>query len=391
MNEIVHPNQCMGCGACAQSCPKHCITMQPDEEGFSHPIIDSSKCINCKRCQQVCPILSDNVAKHLPTQAYGAHACDETIVQNSSSGGVFTLLGQAVLDRGGVVFGAAFDTPYRVRHIAIHSKEELCLLRGSKYVQSDLGTTFHEAKSYLQNGNWVLYSGTPCQIAALKSYLGRDYATLLCVDTICHSVPSAKVWQILLVEAEQQIGSPVVSANFRDKKTDWEHYFLSLRFTNQQELSYDSTHNIYMQAFIQGLSTRPSCYSCRFKGENHYSDITLGDFWGVRYASPNCMHENGTSLVLVHTQRGDDFLNYCKDNMILQQTDLQEALDGNPAYSISSNANRFREKFFAQLGWTPLGELVPQLLKPTFRDRCLVRLKRCFLVRALRFIRRQFK
>lgn len=391
MNEIVTENLCMGCGACMNTCPKGCISMEPDCEGFLRPKINTALCIDCKRCQSVCPALSKNQMVQIPVHAYGAHSKDGDIVHSSSSGGIFTLLGREVLGRGGVAFGAAFAGPDCVRHIAIQNETELWRLRGSKYVQSKIGRTYQQAKQFLKEDRWVLFSGMPCQIAGLKAYLGREYEKLLCVDTICHSVPSPKVWQQFLKEAGDAAGSPVIRVNFREKQNSWDKYFLRLDFQNGKTIRYTGAENWYMQAFIQGMSTRPSCYSCKFKGENHFSDLTLGDFWGVRYADPECLYEDGTSLVLIHTEKGKQFLEDCRNDAVIQKTDFVKAIQGNPAYTIPSRPHRARELFFGNLGKVPIAEMVQQYLIPTRKELLLTHIRRCTLFHIFVRIRFYFK
>ncbi len=388
MDEIVNKDRCVGCGACRNACPKGCIGMDADQEGFLHPTINTDLCIDCRLCQSVCPVLSDRIADHLQTRAYGAHAKEQEVVHNSSSGGIFTLLSKEILNRGGVVFGASFDGPEQIQHIAVEDEVELWRLRGSKYVQSHIGITYQQAAKALKSDRWVLFSGMPCQIAGLRSYLRKDYEKLLCVDTICHSAPSPKVWKQFLNEVQSSFSSKVIKANFREKQNGWEKYFLRLDLENGETIRYTGAENWYMQAFIQGLSTRPSCYSCKFKGENHLSDLTLGDFWGVRQAAPECLHTDGTSLVLAHTEKGQHFLDLCKDQMEIRQTDFSQAIQPNPAYLRPSVPHRYRQVFFHNLGVKPIIEMVPQYLKPTVKEQIQGRLCGCMIARILGRIKR---
>ena len=198
MPQLAQPKHCTGCTACASACPKGCIAMQADENGFLYPKIDEAACVHCGLCEQSCPVTSPlPVTMQLPT-AYAAYTRDEAVRLQSSSGGVFTELAKAVLDKGGIVYGAAYDETFRVVHRAVYHADELPPLRGAKYAQSDLGTCFFDIKTELQNGKWVLFSGTPCQVAGLKAFLQQEYETLLTVDFVCHSVPSPMAWDAYL-------------------------------------------------------------------------------------------------------------------------------------------------------------------------------------------------
>lgn len=338
---------CTGCSACAQICPKGAIAMTEDAEGFLRPEISAEKCVNCGLCEKSCPILNKNVHKIPSSTAFAAHSLDNQAVAQSSSGGIFSLLAQQVLDAGGLVFGAALDESWNVRHIAVESKEDLAALRGSKYVQSSTGQTYQQAKQALTAGRPVLYSGTPCQIGGLRQFLGNDYENLLCVDTICHSVPSEKAWQAFL--QEQSSGEKIIHISFRDKRDDWQGYYMCIRTELGREVLLRPYENPYMQGFLQGLTTRPSCYRCHFKGANRISDITLGDFWGVDKTYPKHLWKQGTSLVLCHNEKGMQALKAVGDVAVLEPVDFERALEYNPAYFLSSNAHNKRTRFWSQL------------------------------------------
>ena len=363
--------------------------MVPNTEGFLYPVVDEKLCIGCHLCQRTCPIHTPKEIHPQVESAFAAHTEDDHILNESSSGGVFSLLGQAVLDQGGLVFGAAFDGPRRVRHVSACNEEEFSLLRGSKYVQSETGDSYQEVKRALLLNRLVLFSGTPCQIAGLQAFLGKDYENLFCIDTICHSVPSPKAWNTFLDEVEQTAGSPVTLANFREKKTGWERYSLYLRFENGSEQRYTGPDNFYVQSFVRGLDTRPSCYSCPAVGKNHASDITLGDFWGIQSVAPACYCQQGTSLVILHTEKGRQLLEQCRSRMVLTEVDFSAAIAQNPAYSVSAKPHPDREQVMAQLDTVPFHELVRPYLGPTKEDQRRTRLDHSFPLRTLRWIKRK--
>lgn len=347
MPKLCHASACTGCGACAQICPKGAIAMTSDAEGFLRPEISAEKCVECGLCEKTCPILDKNVHEVPSSTAFAAHSLDNHAVAQSSSGGLFSLLAQQILDAGGMVFGAALDENWNVRHIAVESKGDLAALRGSKYVQSRLGHTYQQAQQALKAGRPVLFSGTPCQIGGLRSFLGKDYENLLCVDTICHSVPSEKAWQAFLLE--QSGGEKIAHVSFRDKRDGWQSYYMCIRTESGREVLLRPGENPYMQGFLQGLTTRPSCYQCHFKGNHRLSDITLGDFWGVEKTYPQHLWKAGTSLVLCHSEKGQQALKAIGDEAVLEPVNDEQALEYNPAYFRSSNAHSKRARFWSQL------------------------------------------
>ena len=226
------PEDCCGCSACAQTCPRQCIRMIPDSEGFEYPHVDLTACIDCGLCSLVCPVLKQNTAK-TPLQAYAAKNNDEETRRLSSSGGVFTSLAESVLKRGGVVFGASFDRNWDTVHTYTGNIDGLSAFRGSKYTQSRIGTSYRDAETFLNEGREVLFSGTPCQIAGLKGFLRKDYSRLFTVEILCHGVPSPKVWQKYLDGRKKKHHcSRIIRINFRDKGKGWKRYRLVIEFEN---------------------------------------------------------------------------------------------------------------------------------------------------------------
>lgn len=205
MINVTKKHKCSGCSACANACPKKCISMRPDIEGFVYPEVDMRKCVECNICTQVCPFINPYpISKS--KQAYACKSKDETVRISSSSGGIFSLIADYFLDRGGVVFGAGFDENMKLVHQSVDTKEALKLLRGSKYVQSDMGNCFSEAKMLLDDGKLVLFSGTPCQISGLRHFLNKGYDNLFCADVVCHGVPSPSVWKSYVSYQEKKPG-----------------------------------------------------------------------------------------------------------------------------------------------------------------------------------------
>jgi coenzyme F420-reducing hydrogenase beta subunit len=351
--------------------------MEADTEGFRYPVIDETQCVQCGRCEKVCPVLNFRSTAD-GGNAYAVHNRSNHVVRSSSSGGVFTALAERTIRDGGVVYGAAFESDFSVAHRRVDTVEALTSLRGSKYVQSDMGTTYACVRRDLKAGRPVLFSGTPCQAAGLRQFLGHDDPRLLCVDIICHSVPSLKVWRSCL----GSLGK-TAAVNFRDKRDGWERYYLTVELEDGREVRVRGRDNRYMSAMVQGLSTRPSCYRCSFKGEHRACDITLGDFWGVEVICPDAFHREGTSLILIQSEKGQAAFDAVVDALDAVPVNREEALAGNPAYAVAARPHEQRSLFFEQLEQTSFVALVDSLLPPAGRE-----LKQSCVLRALRKIKR---
>lgn len=308
MISITNPKECCSCGACAHICPKQCISLKEDKEGFLYPAVDNSSCIDCGLCERVCPVINQNEPQK-PIVTLAAVNSDESVRLASSSGGIFTLLAEKTIDNGGVVFGAAFDENWDVKHICIDSKSELPKLRGSKYVQSIIGNCYKEAKTYLDTGKEVLFSGTPCQIAGLKKFLRKDYKNLKTMDIVCHGTPSPLVWRKYLDEVSSMYNiAQITDIQFRNKAKGWKSYSISISYNdkcgNKRTFNEVFTQNIFMRCFLSNLCLRPSCYACPARNGKSGSDITLADLWGAENICPESDDDKGVSLVLL---RNKDF------------------------------------------------------------------------------------
>lgn len=363
--------QCIGCGACEQACPKNCITMEVDGEGFLYPNIDKDKCIDCHICEQSCPVINskqDN-AKCEP-KAFAAYCKDEVIREASSSGGIFTLLSEEILCHGGVVFGAAFDDDGLACHIAVDKPEDLHKLRGSKYLQSRTENTYSEAKAVLESGRPVLYSGTPCQIEGLRAFLKKEYDNLYTQDLICHGCPSPKLWKKYLTYRENCAGAPAQRMFFRHKKNGWKTYSLSLSFDNDKEYVQVLSKDLYMQMFLQNICLRPSCYQCSFKKLNRVSDITLADFWSCDKYAPEMDDNKGCSAVVVYSEKGERLIKQIQPQIISKEITISQVLDGNPSMIKACDKPRRRDAFMNSLDTMEIPELAEKyLIKPSFKTK----------------------
>ena len=296
---IISKDKCCGCSACYNICPKKAIKMVEDSEGFLSPIIDDEDCINCGQCLKSCPVLNMIKPKQaFEKECYAAMANDE-IRMKSSSGGVFTLLANFILDKGGYVCGAAFKNDWSVQHIIINKKEDLHKIRGSKYVQSEIGECFVKIKRLLKENKYVLFSGTPCQVTALKSFLKEDYDNLLTIDLLCHGVPSPGVWSKYLNECFSV--ADIRSINFRDKKElGWICKDCSITFKDGSKILSDD----YTKLFHKSIILRRSCEDCQYSKLPRPADITLGDWWGISEYARDLNDQKGLSFVLINTKKG---------------------------------------------------------------------------------------
>lgn len=348
MLSILKKENCTGCYACVDICKNNSISMKIDREGFWYPIIDKNKCINCNMCERVCPVLNSTNIKNNPV-AYGCYNLDENIRFQSSSGGLFTLIAEQILKENGIVFGAEFDNKFNVRHNYIDSIDDLNRFRKSKYVQSKIGNTYIQVEKFLKDNRKVLFSGTPCQIAGLKSYLKKEYENLFCIDFICHGVPSPKVWTKYVDYILNLYKSKLTYIDFRaksKKRGGGNGNYSMLFFFEKEEYRKPFNEDLYMIGFLNNLYLRPSCYSCKFKSVHRISDITLADFWGVENVAPELYDDRGTSLILINSSKGILMFDNINRNLKFLNVDIRKCVKHNISLVKSSNINPNRKKFF---------------------------------------------
>ena len=367
---------CCGCSACSSICPRQCISMQPDEEGFLYPHVDKTICIDCGLCEKVCPFLADASDERPPILTFAAKNFNEDVRFTSSSGGLFTLFADKTINDGGIVFGAQFDDNWNVVHGEATTIDGLIKFRGSKYVQSNIGDSFLKAKEYLKQGRKVLFSGTSCQIMGLKRYLGKDYPNLFTIDIICHGVPSPAVWkkyldeivevarngkkkQLLslftsvIPETEAPAGGELEGISFRDKTFGWRKssfalYFAKISATGEKKqfrsLIANDYRSKYFVAFNNNLTIRLSCFNCPAKGGRCGSDVTLADFWSIEKELPGFSDDKGISICMCNTEKGISSFYALK--MEEREVSYIQAVTHNRAWRISLPPHPEREKFF---------------------------------------------
>ncbi len=344
MPELAKRNQCSGCTACVAVCPQGCISMKENRDGFCYPEIDRQKCVSCRLCEKTCPVLCDSPQFESEVTAFAALSKDKQIRMESSSGGLFTEIARTILNAGGVVFGTAYNEEFDVVHICVDNEADLSKLRGAKYSQSDLTGIFKEVKSKLDNNRRVLFAGTPCQVAGLRSFLQKDYEKLLLIDFVCHSVPSPMVWRSFLQQLSRD--KQIETINLRSKATGWSHYQYShfVEYSDGEHLEIRNQDSLYMKLFVNGYISRESCSDCRFKGYQRLSDLTLGDFWGIWDIDAEMDDNMGTSVVLIQSHKGLLALEQINDSVKLKQVTLEEASRCNPAILFSARHSKDREK-----------------------------------------------
>lgn len=337
MIQILNDLDCCGCSACIQVCPVQCISFVENERGFLYPTIESSDCVQCRLCEKVCPIIN-KLEPREPLQIFACVNKDEHLRYRSSSGGIFVLLSELVIKSGGVVFGAKFDSNWMVIHSFTDSISGLSDFLGSKYVQSRIGETYKQAETFLKEGRKVLFSGTPCQISGLHHYLRSDYPNLLTVEVICHGVPSPRIWRdylnVLYPSGSRRGSDSVLSSrndistikgiSFRDKQNGWKKYSFLAFFSDEQVKSdeyglssvtegrvFRQFHrdNLYMQAFLNNLSLRPTCFDCPAKNARSRADVSLGDFWTIKDFIDAFDDDKGVTLVYINSDKGLDSFN----------------------------------------------------------------------------------
>lgn len=349
-------SDCCGCEACVQGCPTRCISMKSDMEGFLYPQTDQAVCVDCGVCEHICPVLNQ-VKSRVPLKVYAAKNRNVRVRTESSSGGVFTVLAEAVIDRGGVVFGAKFNAAWEVVHDYTETKEGLVAFRGSKYVQSRIGQNFKKVEIFLNSGRQVLFTGTPCQIAGLKLFLREEYENLLTVDFACHGVPSPGIWKAYLNGMMR--GKDIVLKNifFRNKSSGWKnfHFMLLFSFTgangneNRASFSESFKENVFMKGFLANLYLRPSCYTCPSKCFKNGSDLTMGDYWGIGQYYKTFDDDRGISLVLIHSQKAADL--YAKLKIENIETTYRQAIAGNKILEQSVKIPRQRNEFWTRFSY----------------------------------------
>jgi len=332
---------CTGCFACFSICPKKCIIMSEDDLGFIYPIIDEKKCIKCGLCDNVCPSIY-HVNLNKPKTVYASWNINHNIRKDSTSGGVASAFYNYIIKEGGICYGVVFDSEYRAVFKRAKTFDELTDFKGSKYVHAYINDAFKEAKSDLNSGRLVLFIGTPCQIAGLKKYLGKDYANLYSIDIVCHGVPSQKMLRENIESYTNLKGINKIS--FRNE----DGYRFKVYKNDKLVINKFYLEDLYLRGFMNELIQRDNCYKCYYAKSDRCSDITIGDYWGLGSKSSYPFKQNisdGVSLLIPSTNKGSDLIHECGFQLFLEQRTIEEAISGNSQLNTPITEHKNREKF----------------------------------------------
>lgn len=342
--------RCYGCGACKDACPVDAITMEPDKEGFLYPVIDEEKCIHCDKCKKTCIYNQDssrNKGEAEFPKVYAAYSKDKGIVENSTSGGMFTPLYKEIISRGGKVVGVKYDDEMNVVYDIAENEEACEKFRGSKYVWADSNDVKVRVKKLLKEGQHVLFTGSPCQIAGLKSYLGKSYDKLYTVELICHSASSPKAFKKYCDYLEEIYKSKITDFAFRNKFKGVNNPFVLIEFESGSIELEDATRNNFSKAFRNGYIQRPSCYVCEFASlKAGVGDITIGDYWGIEEKHPEFANDRGVSLLKINTQKGQELFEKVSENLELRESNYADAYAANHREPITMASQRARLMYY---------------------------------------------
>lgn len=370
---ITDKSKCCGCTACYSICPQKCIELLSDEEGFIYPKVKSSLCVDCKLCEKVCPVLTRPRGIQPKEKAYIVRCQDNEILRNSSSGGFFTALCKFIISKNGVVFGAAFDEQWNVKHCFAETLEQCAAFQGSKYVQSNIKGIFHQVKEFLTAGRWVCFSGTPCQVEGLQNYLNKKYENLILVDFVCHGVPSASLWkEYLCVHNIKNIKK----INFRDKCFGYQLSGMSIDYTGNKKYFATARTDIMLKTFFSHIALRWSCYKCNFKGIKRCSDFTVYDAWHVENILGIKDDDKGYTNVIVRGNKAEIIINEIKEQLYFYPVFLQEIIPVHGGMLMhSAEKHKYRDDFYKSMNKIGIKNSVNKFLKIKPTDLIIEKIK----------------
>ena len=362
MINITNKENCCGCNVCGDVCNQHAITFHVDQEGFWYPHVNPELCIDCGICEYTCPQLNKSLLEHYHLQTprvFAAYSKDNNIRMDSTSGGIHSMLALHIYSKKGYVGGAIYNSDYTVSQTVSDDKDLLSQIRSSKYLQSKADGVYRHIKSILMQGKLVFFCGTHCQIKALHLFLSKDYDNLITCDFVCRGVNSPKVFLSYMKMLEKEFHSTATSIKFKAKDEGWHNFSMRVKFANGKEYCKNRWQDLFFIGYLQnGVFTRPSCFTCQFKGFPRVSDITLGDFWGIESIDPSMDQDRGTSLVMVNSPKGMSLFESIKDQIEWKEFSYEEALKGNPAIESSiDRSNTNRELFFKDIDNLPYNKV----------------------------------
>lgn len=351
MIEITKKCECCGCEACKQICPKQCIDMIEDKEGFRYPNVNKERCIDCKLCEKVCPINNEEkrTDRLNKTEFFAAYNKNDEEIKNSSSGGIFYLMAKKIFEKNGIVYGVIQESTYDVKFIRATKNEDCIKMRGSKYLQACVGQSYMQAKKDLEEGNYVLFSGTPCQIAALYKFLGKEYDKLYTIDVVCHGVPSNKVFKKYIKNLEKKKGNRVINIKWRDKIKGWGPNRVTVFFENGSKITTPSSENPFQTGFLNNLYLRNSCYECKYAKLPRIGDISLADFWGYEGELKEENKNKGLSTIIISSKKGKQLFNEIEKEIRYHSVEQEYVKTRSRHVYIHPVENENREKFFIDI------------------------------------------
>lgn len=392
MIEINNKKECCGCTACYTICPKKCIQMLEDNEGFKYPHVNKEKCINCRLCDKVCPILNKTETCS-EKKAYIVRTKNKEVLENSTSGGFFSPLSEYIINKNGWVYGVIFNNDFEVIHYGTDKKKEVYKFRGSKYVQSNLNNIFSEIKMKLDSKTLVLFSGTPCQIEGLKNYLKFNYDNLVTLDVICHGTPSPKLWRMYIEKMSKKYHSKIAKVNFRNKTYGYHCGTMMIEFENGKKYYGSARTDVMLKSFFEELSSRPACYDCKFKTRNHRSDFTVYDSWNVNKLNNRLKDDDkGFTNLIVNTKKGEEILEKLKKSLECYESDFEKAIkyDG-IMVEHSAIENKYRNVYYNEIDNLGVEKNLQKYVPIKFYDKIIEKSKIIFYKLGLIKIIRKMK
>lgn len=384
MINITDKTKCTGCSACVNVCPKSAINFCDDRAGYRYPVVDETKCVNCSLCEKVCPIInpvyvSDNFNEPVVKAAWNL---DKEIRINSTSGGVFSAIADRFIENGGFVVGAEYTEDLGIRHIVISDKDKIRQIRQSKYAQSDLGDIFKAIKNLLNTGEKVLFCGSPCQVAGLKNYLIKDYQNLFLVDFICRGIISQKIYKKYLESVERHTKSKITKVHFKNKDFGWNRFSTKLSLSNGDEYHKDRYHDEYMVGYLKyNLYLRPCCHDCQFKTLPRIADLSLGDFWGIANSDKTLDNDQGTSVVLINSEKGLRYFDGLSEMLFSTDSTIEQVVKGNSCLLNIAPKGEYSEYFYKHFEKKDFIELIHSIENKDYFNRLNFKEKISYLIK----------
>lgn len=369
MISIKDKKQCCGCFACSNACPKQCIRMEEDAEGFRYPSVNIDACINCGLCEKVCPVQNVGaVNESFVQKAFVVQNKDRQVLRESTSGGAFSAIAKWILAQGGVVFGVHLNDTFVAEHCFVEKYEDLAQFRNSKYVQSYVGDAYKQVKAFLGQGRKVLFSGTGCQLEGLFNYLRKPYDNLYAVDVICRATPSPLVLRKYL-EMQKSRGLEINGVKFRDKYHGYKYSSVSLSTKNDKDYHEGIDTDVYLRAFFSGMSIRPSCTECKFRRIHRRTDMTIWDCFTVDEFSKELDNDKGATRIITHSNRAEKILSDLQSELKIVEVDFDKAIAGVHELVDGPKMHPRRTEFFADLNSLPAQETFEKWFPLTIRHR----------------------